>query len=89
MKNGLKGAAVVSAVAALFATAHAEQAKAPAKEKAGKTVRCEGINACKGKSACMTKETACAGMNACKGKGWIKVSEQACKEKGGKVLPEE
>lgn len=90
MKAAFKGAAVASAVAALFATAQAQtQNPAPVKEKAGKTVRCEGINACKGQSACMTKDSSCAGMNSCKGKGWVKVSEQECKAKGGKVLPEE
>lgn len=88
MKAAFKGAAVASAVAALFATAHAES-PAPAKEKASKVVHCDGANACKGQSACATKDTGCAGMNACKGKGWVQISEKECKEKGGKVVAEE
>ena len=90
MKTTIKGVALASAVAAMFATAaQAKDAKAPAKEKASKTVHCGGINACKGQSACMTKDSSCAGMNACKGQGWVKASEADCKKQGGKVLPEE
>lgn len=92
MKAAFKGAAVASAVAALFATAQAQTNKtqpAEKKDKAGKMVNCQGINACKGQSACMTKDSSCSGMNACKGQGWLKVSEKECKAKGGKVLPQE
>ncbi|MEQ8351558.1 MAG: hypothetical protein RH862_08750 [Leptospiraceae bacterium] len=44
---------------------------------------CHGINACKGQSACHTKETSCAGQNSCKGKGWLQMSKEECKEKDG------
>jgi len=51
------------------------------------TVKCGGINSCKGQSACKMGASSCKGQNACKGQGW---SEQAsasdCTSKGGKVL---
>jgi len=49
-------------------------------------VRCAGVNACKGKSACHSAANGCAGQNGCKGKGWIETSEKECKDKGGKIL---
>jgi hypothetical protein len=49
-------------------------------------VKCEGINSCKGKSACSTATNGCAGMNECKGKGWIEVSAKECKAKKGKIV---
>jgi hypothetical protein len=79
----VKGTMVAAMVAGLFAgtapllvsTAHA----------AGK-VKCEGGNACKGKSACKTAASSCNGTNACKGKGWVETKDEAeCKKLGGKV----
>jgi hypothetical protein len=49
-------------------------------------VRCQGINACKGKGSCHSAANACAGQNSCKGKAWIETTEKECKDKGGKVL---
>jgi hypothetical protein len=55
-------------------------------------VKCFGINACSGQSACNVNkpdlgiEHACAGENACAGKGWIKVTREECSEKQGEVL---
>jgi hypothetical protein len=48
-------------------------------------IHCQGVNACKGKSACSTATSSCSGQNACKGKGWIEMSEKDCKAKGGAV----
>ncbi len=50
------------------------------------TVKCSGINSCKGKTACATASNACAGQNSCKGKGWIKTSKSQCTAKGGKII---
>lgn len=77
-----KGAFVAAAVAGMFA------AGVPAVVKAadGDKVKCAGVNACKGKSACHGEGNACAGQNACKGKGWIETSEKECKAKKGKIL---
>ena len=49
-------------------TAHAEDAK----------VKCQGANACKGKSACATATSACQGQNSCKGKGYVLLPKAEC-----------
>ena len=59
-------------------------AKAPDAKMA--SVKCSGINSCKGKSACATASSSCAGHNSCKGKGWITTSKSECAAKGGKVI---
>ena len=48
-------------------------------------VQCEGVNSCKGKSACNSANNSCKGQNACKGKGWLEMTEKECKAKGGKI----
>lgn len=65
--------ALAAAAAALFTTAPltagaAEEAK----------VKCEGVNACKGQSACATAKNACAGQNACKGQGYLQLTQAEC-----------
>lgn len=80
----LSGVTLVAASAALMLTGMSLTSVANAGKKAA-TVKCSGINSCKGKSACGTATTACAGENSCKGKGWIKVSAKVCKAKGGKI----
>lgn len=79
----LTGIALATAAAGLFATATVNTAMAAKHEG---TVKCSGINACKGKSACATATNACAGQNSCKGKGWVKAPEKECKDKGGKAV---
>jgi hypothetical protein len=50
------------------------------------SVKCTGINSCKGTSACKTASSACKGMNSCKGQGWIETTDVvSCTSKGGKV----
>jgi hypothetical protein len=51
---------------------------------------CKGMNSCKGKGGCATKENGCAGQNSCKGKGGCATSakhdckgKNACKGQGG------
>jgi hypothetical protein len=76
--------AVATAAAAIFATAAAPTAIAVTKEA---TVKCQGINSCKGQSKCKTASTACAGQNSCKGQGWLPTaSAKECTDKGGTVL---
>jgi hypothetical protein len=77
-----KGAMIAALAAGLFGSAAPLAASAADAAK----VRCEGINACKGKSACHTATNGCAGQNSCKGKGWVMATEKECKDKGGKVL---
>jgi hypothetical protein len=67
------GMALATAAALLFGsvavtTAHAEDAK----------VKCQGGNACKGKSACSTATNACQGQNSCKGKGYVMLTKAEC-----------
>jgi hypothetical protein len=69
----ISGAAIATAAALLFGsvavtTASAEEAK----------VKCEGVNACKGKSACATAHNSCQGQNACKGHGYLMLSKAEC-----------
>lgn len=76
--------AVATAAAALFSVATAPTAFA-AKEDT--SVKCSGINSCKGQSKCATANNACSGQNSCKGQGWLPTAnEKECTEKGGKVL---
>jgi len=78
--NKSSGGKIAIAVAMLMVSgapiagvANAEDAK----------VHCQGVNACKGKSACKTAANDCAGMNACKGKGWVSMTADECEEAGG------
>ena len=68
-------AATAFATSGLAGVAHAQ------------TVKCSGINACKGQSACMTTKSSCKGQNACKGQGWSETASAGeCTGKGGKIL---
>ena len=64
----LATAAAVMFSSAPLSAAHADEAK----------VKCEGVNACKGTSACGTATNACAGKNACKGQGFLMLSKAEC-----------
>ena len=80
------GFAVAAAVVGMLATGY--QFSADTKKDEG-TVKCSGVNSCKGKGACASADGshACAGKNECKGKGWVKVkSEKECTDKGGTVV---
>jgi hypothetical protein len=76
-----KGALIAAMAAGLFSAGAPLLASAADAAK----IHCEGVNACKGKSACSTASNGCAGQNGCKGKGWVEMSEKDCKAKGGKV----
>jgi hypothetical protein len=41
-------------------------------------VKCEGVNSCKGTSACGTATNACQGQNSCKGHGYLMLSQAEC-----------
>jgi len=75
-------AAALAAVATLAMTA-----PVMADDAGTATFKCEGINSCKGTSACKTAEHACKGQNECKGHGWLPTaSAKECKAKGGHEL---
>ncbi len=78
--------AMATTAAALFASAAVPTAFAgDAKEST--SVKCMGINACKGQSKCKTASSACAGQNACKGHGWLlSASADECTKQGGTVI---
>ncbi len=83
------GFVVAAAVVGMLATGHSFAGEA--KKDGDKTVKCAGINGCKGKGECAAADGshACAGKNECKGKGWLKVkTEKDCTEKGGTVVKE-
>ena len=84
MPINTSGVALAAVAAVLFnvvsvSTAGATEAK----------VQCDGVNACKGQSACKTANNGCKGQNSCKGKGGCKSSDNgcagknSCKGKGG------
>ncbi len=82
------GFVVAAAVVGMFATGH-QFASSAGKKDSDKSVKCAGVNACKGQGQCAAADGshACAGKNECKGKGWTKVkSEKECTEKGGTVM---
>ena len=80
----IRNAILATAVASLFASG-AALAKDKSEKKAGSSVKCEGINECKGHGACKSAQNACKGQNGCKGQGVTETSEKDCKTKGGKV----
>ncbi len=41
-------------------------------------VKCEGVNSCKGTSACHTATNDCKGMNECKGHGYLELTQAEC-----------
>jgi len=71
----LTGLALATAAAGFFATAGIPAAYA---DKEVAKVHCDGINACKGQTACQTATNACKGQNSCKGKGWLFLSKAEC-----------
>jgi uncharacterized membrane protein len=67
----------------------ADDKKAEAKKEAKKTVKCMGVNECKGKGGCASADgkNACAGKNECKGKGVSMTATDAdCTKAGGTVV---
>ncbi len=71
----LAGLALATAAAGLFATAGIPAAYA---DKHETKIHCDGVNSCKGQSACQTASSACKGQNSCKGKGWLFLGKEEC-----------
>ena len=74
--NKLTGFALATAAAGMFALVPAHAASHAG--AAGDKVKCEGVNACKGKSECKSASNDCKGKNACKGKGFTEMSKADC-----------
>ena len=73
-KSKLTGFAMATAAAVLFAGAPLATVSAADAAK----VKCEGVNECKGKSACSGATHSCQGQNSCKGKGWLSLTKADC-----------
>jgi hypothetical protein len=85
MSNQKSGVAIAAAAAALFAAGTLVAPTVYAADAA--TVRCAGVNSCKGTSDCKTAKSECKGLNSCKGQGWVsKASAKECTDAGGKVV---
>ena len=86
MQSKIKSAvAVASAAAALFAMGATVTTTAHAADMS--SVKCAGLNSCKGQSDCKTAKNECKGMNSCKGQGWnAKASAKECTAAGGTVI---
>jgi hypothetical protein len=86
MSTTHSGFAIAATVAALFA-AGATLAPATVSAADMPTVKCAGINSCKGTSECASATNQCKGQNECKGHGWIsKKSAAECEAAGGSVV---
>ncbi|GAC1346538.1 MAG: hypothetical protein NVS2B9_18980 [Myxococcales bacterium] len=84
----LRNAMIASAVASLFTAAGAYAGDGHEGKTAGKTVKCGGVNACKGQGACAGADNACKAQNSCKGHGWTETSAKECKDQHGKIIAE-
>jgi hypothetical protein len=71
--NKATRAAIATAAALLFSN----MAVVPA-QAADAKVKCEGVNSCKGTSACSTANNACQGQNKCKGHGYLLLTQAEC-----------
>ncbi len=69
----LSSVALAAAAAVMFSTAAVSTARADEAK-----VKCEGVNSCKGHSACKSANNACKGQNSCKGKGFLEMSQADC-----------
>jgi uncharacterized membrane protein len=69
-------AILAAAAGALFLSASPALAEGMGSDTT--TVKCEGVNSCKGHSDCSTAEHECAGKNGCKGKGFRMMTPEEC-----------
>lgn len=72
-----RSAVLAAAAAAMFVGGAATSAIAGHHEN-GESVKCHGVNTCKGQSECNTDHSACHGQNDCAGKGWVTMSAEEC-----------
>ena len=71
----LSGVALAAAAAVMFSTVAASTASADEAK-----VKCEGVNSCKGHSACKSANNSCKGQNSCKGKGFLEMTKADCEK---------
>jgi hypothetical protein len=82
-KTGL----IASAVLGLFACASNTAHPVAPSGTASASVKCGGINSCKGQGQCAGNGHSCGMHTSCKGQGWLSTATaEECAQKGGKVL---
>jgi hypothetical protein len=82
-QGSLKGAAIASALVAMFVGGVA-RAEDKADKSTSHAVKCNGANDCKGKGGCKSAKNDCKGKNGCKGQGFTaEPSAKECAAKGG------
>ncbi|MGH8138942.1 MAG: BufA2 family periplasmic bufferin-type metallophore [Steroidobacteraceae bacterium] len=69
----MSSVALAAAAAVMFSTVFVASASADEAK-----VKCEGVNSCKGHSACKSANNACKGQNSCKGKGYLEMTQAKC-----------
>jgi len=80
------GAVLATAVALAFTGSGLNAADTPSPSTQAAQIKCLGINACKGQSACKTATNDCQGKNSCKGKGYrITTDAKSCESQGGRL----
>jgi hypothetical protein len=84
VRRVVRGAAVATALGSLLASGLAYSAEKTGKTSE-KTVKCVGVNDCKGKGSCKSAKNDCKGQNACKGQSFAELTAKECADKGGKV----
>lgn len=87
MSNPIKTAAFIALTAGSLFTAACNKSDSKAAKVGEKTetVKCMGVNECKGHGACKTANNACAGQNGCKGHGMVEMTAADCGAKNGTV----
>ena len=79
--NKLSSATLAAAAAMLFTSGFATMSVAAD----AATMKCTGVNSCKGMSDCKSAKNSCKGMNSCKGQGWASRSKADCDAAKAKV----
>ena len=85
--NTIKSSLAIATAAAALLSAGLITAPFAFAQAAEGSVKCAGLNSCKGHSDCKTAKSECKGLNSCKGQGWSAAkTEKACTDAGGKVM---
>jgi hypothetical protein len=79
---------LAAAAASLFLAAGVGVGLA-AQAGAADEIKCEGVNSCKGSSACKTLFSSCAGHNECKGKGFLMLTPEECEKAKAEMAEQE
>ncbi len=80
----IAGATLAATAAAMILAGGIGLTASPA---SAESVRCMGINACKGQGSCKTASNSCKGQNSCKTHGWVEQSSaETCTAAGGMVI---